>query len=267
MRFIYNQTTLDNINDISIRILEGAYAAAREEWTGNSVRPPYTRLYYIISGDPYYYLNGRRVELHAGHVYLFPTGLSFRFACDTSMEQLYFHIRLHDANDTDMLRGCDKVMEYEIGHDKIRDLLGLFTGKTPMDAMYLKQEIYASVLTMLRAYQVPLAVAHFSRGVLQAIEYIKTHLSMKLTVSEVAANVFLSESTLSKKFKKEVGITMGGYIDEAVLFEAERLLVNTDLSVLQISERFGFCDQFYFSRRFKMKYGETPQRYRRMRLI
>ena len=30
---------------------------------------------------------------------------------------------------------------------------------------------------------------------------------------------------------------------------------------------FGFCDQFYFSRRFKMKYGETPQKYRKLRLI
>ncbi len=234
---------------------------------GNSVCPPYTRLYYIISGDPYYFLDGRRVELHAGHCYLFPTGKSFRYACDTSMEQLYFHIRLHDANGTDMLRGFDKVMEYEIGGDKICDLLCLFTGKTPVDALRLRQEIYASVLAMLEAYEVPLTVAHFSHGVLQAIDYIKSHLSMKLTVGEVAANVFLAESTLVKKFKKEVGITIGGYIDEAVLFETERLLVNSDLPIQQISEHFGFCDQFYFSRRFKAKYGETPQRYRRMRLI
>ena len=49
--------------------------------------------------------------------------------------------------------------------------------------------------------------------------------------------------------------------------EAEQLLLKSDLTVLQISERFGFCDQFYFSRRFKMKYGETPQKYRKLRLI
>ena len=48
---------------------------------------------------------------------------------------------------------------------------------------------------------------------------------------------------------------------------AEHLLVSTNLSIQQISERFGFCDQFCFFRRFKEKYGETPQRYRRMRLI
>ena len=61
--------------------------------------------------------------------------------------------------------------------------------------------------------------------------------------------------------------TVTRYIDDAIMFEAEQLLLKSDLTVLQISERFGFCDQFYFSRRFKMKYGETPQKYRKLRLI
>ena len=267
MQFVNNQSLLDNANGISIRILEGAFASSGEEWKGNNVRPPYTRLYYIVSGDPYCYLYGQRVELHAGRCYLFPTGMSFRYACGTSMEQLYFHIRLQDGNGTDMLRGFDRMMEYEIGAEKIRTLTELFLKKTPIDALRLQQEIHASVMTMLESYGVSLTVAHFSHGVQSAIEYIRAHLSMKLTVGEVAANVFLAESTLVKKFKKEVGITMGSYIDDAVLLAAEHLLVSTDLTVLQISERFGFCDQFYFSRRFKTKYGETPQRYRKMRLM
>jgi len=72
-------------------------------------------------------------------------------------------------------------------------------------------------------------------------------------------------STLAKRFKRVVCISIGGFIDDAVLFETARLLIHSDLSVRQISERFGFCDQFYFARRFKEKYGETSQRYRRMR--
>ena len=107
----------------------------------------------------------------------------------------------------------------------------------------------------------------YSRCVLLAIEYIKSHLSLQLGIAELAANAFVSESTLAKKFKAEVGMTIGCYIDETILFEAEQLLTKTELSVLEISERFGFCDQFYFSRRFKAKYGETPQRYRKMKPI
>ena len=45
----------------------------------------------------------------------------------------------------------------------------------------------------------------------------------------------------------------------------EELLCDTDLSLSEISERFGFCDQFYFSRRFKAKYGETPRDTRKMK--
>ena len=36
-----------------------------------------------------------------------------------------------------------------------------------------------------------------------------------------------------------------------------------NLSALEISERLGFCDQFYFSRRFKEKYGSSPREYRK----
>ena len=62
-------------------------------------------------------------------------------------------------------------------------------------------------------------------------------------------------------------MTIGNYIDETILFESEQLLTKSELTVLQISEKFGFCDQFYFSRRFKAKYGDTPQKYRRQRPI
>ena len=36
------------------------------------------------------------------------------------------------------------------------------------------------------------------------------------------------------------------------------------MQISRISERYGFCDQFYFSRRFKEKFGVTPQKYRKM---
>ena len=55
---------------------------------------------------------------------------------------------------------------------------------------------------------------------------------------------------------------MGEYINDTIMFEAGQLLLKTGLSVLAVSEKYGFSDQFYFSRRFKEKFGMSPLKYR-----
>ena len=61
---------------------------------------------------------------------------------------------------------------------------------------------------------------------------------------------------------------MGAYIDDLVMYSAQRRLLHTDLSVNEVSETLGFCDQFYFSRYFKRRCGESPLKYRkRMRTV
>ena len=86
---------------------------------------------------------------------------------------------------------------------------------------------------------------------------------VQLTTKELAEQLFICESTLCKKFKNEVGVTIGTYIDDLIFFNAEKMLLKTKWSINQISETLGFCDQFYFSRRFKHKYGQTPLEYRK----
>lgn len=262
-----NYKLCDNINSIQLKVIDYGHARTGCEWVGSIVTPPYARLYYIVGGDPYIIESGKRIPLLVGHCYLMPTGYSFRHACVTSMEQLYFHINLADSSGADLLRSCHGLMEYEPGGGSISRLIGLASRDDLYSGLMLRQEIYNSLLTLVGKYGVKLESMCYSNCVLLAIEYIRSHLSLQLGISELAANSFVSESTLSKKFKSEVGMTIGSYIDDAIIFEAEQLLCKTDQTVLQISERFGFCDQFYFSRRFKAKYGETPQKYRKNRPI
>lgn len=257
----------DNINNIQLKVIDYGHAKTGGEWVGNIVTPPYARLYFISGGDPYILESGKKIPLKIGGCYLMPTGYSFRYACESSMEQLYFHINLADYNGVDLLRSCVGLMEYMPGSKKISELIEYARHDDLYSGLLLRQELYQSILTLVGKYNIKLETISYSRCVLLAIEYIKSHLSLQIGISELAANSFVSESTLAKKFKSEVGMTIGSYIDDTILFESEQLLTKTELSVLEISEKFGFCDQFYFSRRFKSRYGETPQKYRRIKLI
>lgn len=266
-----NINVCDNLNNIQLKFIDYGHATSGPEWIGNIMNPPYTRLYYIIGGDPYITINDgtkmTQIPLSVGHCYLLPTGYSFSYNCTNSMEQLYFHINLSDKTGADLLRNCHRLMEYEPGEKKIAELLELAKGGNIKSGLALRQELYDSLIFIINKYNVGIESANYSKCVLLAIEYIRSHLSLQLGISELAANSFVSESTLSKKFKNEVGMTIGSYIDETIIFEAEQMLCKNELSVLEISEHFGFCDQFYFSRRFKEKFGETPQKYRKNRPI
>lgn len=262
-----NYAICDDLNNVQLKLLECGHAIENgAHWVGNEISPPFSRLYYIADGDPYIISDGHIKPLEPGKCYLIPTGYSFRHACKTSMEQLYFHLNLIDFNEIDLLHSIDRVIECTTGVEKIRQLIGYSKSGDLNSELLLRQEITASILQMVADNGIHLRTAHYSRCVLLAMEYIKKHVSLRLGISELAEHAFVSESTLSKKFKNEIGITIGSYIDERVMLETERLLLKSDLTVLQISERYGFCDQFYFSRRFKAKYGETPQKYRKNRL-
>ena len=68
---------------------------------------------------------------------------------------------------------------------------------------------------------------------------------------------------LSKRFTKETGISIGKFVDREVMIEAQRRLLLSDEPIQQISEELGFCDQFYFSKKFKQFSGISPIKYRK----
>ena len=190
-------TLCDNINNIKLRVIDYGHATSGSEWVGNIVTPPYARLYYIIDGDPYIMDGQKKLPLSRGGCYLMPTGYSFRHACDSRMEQLYFHLNLLDYSGADLFRSCRGLMEYTPGSEKINELIEYTSRDDLIGGLMLRQELYTSILTLFDKYSVELESVRYSRCVLLAIEYIKSHLSLQLGIAELAANAFVSESTLT----------------------------------------------------------------------
>jgi AraC-like DNA-binding protein len=52
------------------------------------------------------------------------------------------------------------------------------------------------------------------------------------------------------------------FIRERVVLEAERLLLNTPLSVTEIAYELGFSDKSHFGKYFRKTTGESPARFR-----
>ncbi len=101
-----------------------------------------------------------------------------------------------------------------------------------------------------------------SREIFSVIQYISNHVNKHISVEEIADNLHIDRSTLSKRFKRELGFNISAYIMRRKLEEAKSLLHYTDKTISEISEYLCFSSQSYFQNVFKAKYGITPKEYR-----
>lgn len=265
----YDYNICKLINRLSLNLITFGHAIVDRRWNGRICSPVYSRLYYIIGGDSFITIadNKKRINLEPGKWYLIPTGCSFDYECIGEMEHYYFHLKLTDFDGTDILRKCEKPLFMH--SDSARDELcsdSIFKNDL-LSGLMLKQKIFSVLLDIISKNNVSIKSEGYSGCVINAIRYIKDNLSVRLTIAEISESIFVSKSTLTKHFKKELFISVNGYIYELVMSKAEYLITSTNETIQSISEKFGFCDQFHFSRRFKEKFGLAPGDYRKKKPI
>lgn len=86
--------------------------------------------------------------------------------------------------------------------------------------------------------------------------------SPEFDIKSLAREMGMSRSSFYVKTKQLIGSTIGEYITKLRINEAERLLINTDLSILDVADKVGFATQRYFSLVFKQTYNVAPTKYR-----
>ena len=248
---------------LELDVISAGHAASDGNWRGRVHGSKYSRLYFVLRGSFYIIgSSGERTELSAGGVYLVPSGYSYSFGCDGEMEHVYFHIRLADFDRLDLLERFEKPIRCPIETD-VHAVVRLLRDEAIGALVGIECEIYRALAALAREHGSLLDRPRYSAEIAAAIDYISAHLSVRLTIAEVAAAAHLAPSTLTGRFRRETGMSVGEYVDSRIMLRAERALLSTDRSVLEISDSLGFCDQFYFSRRFKEKYGVCPREFRR----
>lgn len=104
--------------------------------------------------------------------------------------------------------------------------------------------------------------SHLSQQVLSCCAYIQVHVTEKITTADLAKHVGYTETYLSRKFSKEMGMTISEYIMTQKVEQAKLLLTSTTDSVQEIAEQLGFQSNSYFGEQFRKITGITPGAYR-----
>lgn len=104
---------------------------------------------------------------------------------------------------------------------------------------------------------------HHDLAMNNAKAYIEKYYMKDISLDEISLVAGYSKSHFSRTFKEMTGVNFSKYLVQVRIENAEKLLINSDQSIYDISLEVGFNDYSYFSKAFKDAYGLSPKDYRK----
>jgi YesN/AraC family two-component response regulator len=102
----------------------------------------------------------------------------------------------------------------------------------------------------------------FTGNINDVIAYIYININKYITLDETSEFFNISPFYLSKIFKKETGLNFTEYISITKINISKKLLINTDMQIVNIAIDLGYNEANYFSKVFKKIVGKSPTAYR-----
>lgn len=152
----------------------------------------------------------------------------------------------------------------ELGHDpqqvigdSIYKQLYEFETLTEME-QWFSNSVFSAIIQNLRQ-------AHVSKQkkvVQRVLSYVRDHYDEGLSMKDIADELGLSQSQLSRMFKEEMDLSYSDYVMNYRMEKAKEWLTLTDMPIKDIAARLAYASVQNFTRTFRQMNGVPPAKYR-----
>lgn len=97
-----------------------------------------------------------------------------------------------------------------------------------------------------------------SRSVRQIRELVNRRASKHVLLRDVAQQLYLSPFTISRLFRREIGVPLRSYVCRLRLRKALNLILDGASGLTEIALELGFYDEPHFSKAFHVEFGISP---------
>ena len=106
---------------------------------------------------------------------------------------------------------------------------------------------------------------NYIEAIQNTINYIEENLNQKITIQEISEMIYISPYHFSRIFKAITGVSIQEYIRRRRLSESAKMLIETDIKIIEIAFSVSFESQEAFTKSFKHNFGITPMKFRKIK--
>lgn len=248
-------------NDCHIVLHECGYLPACKGWNFKAVFSPFWRLYYNFESGHTIRLADRELSLDPERLVLIPPHCIFDCQGASSAPHFWIHFSYKKSPHTiqkSLLELIPTLVELSL----IKRLKALWEDGSPLPSENNLLLGLALIHAVLSREELVWMSSHPS-SLEKAVKYMDLNFQTELKIRQIAEIAGLSESGLTRLFKKYLGESPQRYLIEARIREATTLLQRTEKSIDEIAEQTGFSNRYYFTRMFKKTTGQSPAEFRR----
>jgi AraC-like DNA-binding protein len=239
-------------------------------------------LYFFISGDVTYLIEGKSYYLESGNIVLINSRELHQAIINSEVETYERYIlwiskdfiKSISSRETDLALCFESderknVLSLDFEQQKnirfiFNKLIGLEEykgmGHDLMGKAYIT-ELMVNINNLAFNENTDLSIEMKKSNLIDGIiEYINERIEEDITIDEIADHFYLSKFHLSREFKKYTGTTIHRYIVQKKLIQAKELILKEN-PINEVYKQCGFGDYSNFFRAFKNEYGITPKQY------
>lgn len=240
----------------------------------------YDELTLILGGGGYYSSYEQNIKVSAGDLILIPSGLHHGFVCTepwTGLSVHFLYAKVPAFCQYLFLSAYQKPHRLWSAHLDEGDSQWAEMSLTRLEREWHSEErgdysydlmriAFETVLLLFHrnATVTPDTEAHGDKRIVQEVlKEIHRNYNTPITIHDIAARHYLSESILRKKFSEAVGVSPKQYVINLRIEEAKRLLSQTSKAIEFISSEVGFTSSSRFYEQFVKSVGVTPLEWRK----
>lgn len=241
----------------------------------------YYELFYLCTGSCMYFVNDQLYHLSSGDIFIvYPGDAHFTqyeglVPCEriivsfapSMIPQSYWDMHPELAHS---LSHSGKVILSRQGKSQMENLLTRMLEENNLANLYSSEFLYLETLTLLLILQrdgvfiyEQMKPQSISSDIEDVLRYIAQNYTLPLSLEEVAAQINLTPTYFSHKFKKVTGTTFKEYLNYIRIRNSCQKLLTTDDSITEIAISCGFNSSNYFKDCFRRICGTSPREFRK----
>ena len=231
------------------------------KWDNSHPQIQYHRLYFLTEGSATLRLYDRDLQLLPGQIYFIPAFAIKESKIDGKMNKYYIHFQSSSAFFSLYRYLSDKY--FVPARPETEYLFKTVVENYTDDSISARFRLQGAMNLILADFvsDVRASVPDLVKFD-EVLKYIDENYKKNITLDELSSIMKISTMYFSNTFKKLFNISPKQYILNKRLIEAERLLIETEMSVAEIAYSVGFENENYFSEFFSSRVGISALKFR-----